>query len=158
MYISQSSLTVFFSEKMSSRSEQTLDSLEALNFSTYRDGIFTDWENSEIKGKISIKRNILLRMALDKYAKKMLMIQNFSKFSQDKQFGKLQLYKGHVNPEAMVETSIKHYGKYTLQKAYMGRAFFWGLSPSAGDIIHFKFHAPIHLKRFVLLKLMIPQF
>ncbi|KOX78301.1 Alpha-1,3-mannosyl-glycoprotein 4-beta-N-acetylglucosaminyltransferase B [Melipona quadrifasciata] len=66
---------------------------------------------------------------------------------KDKQFGKITLYYAHENPEAIVETQIKPYKQYTLQKAYKGESFFWGLLPQPGDHLKFKFFHPIFIKR-----------
>lgn len=67
---------------------------------------------------------------------------------QDKQFGKITLYYAHENPQATVETRIKPYKQYTLQKAYKGESFFWGLLPQPGDHLKFKFSHPIFIKRY----------
>ncbi|XP_071878766.1 alpha-1,3-mannosyl-glycoprotein 4-beta-N-acetylglucosaminyltransferase a isoform X1 [Bombus fervidus] len=68
---------------------------------------------------------------------------------KDKQFGKITLYYAHENPEAIVETQIKPYKQYTLQKAYKGESFFWGLLPQPGDHLKFKFSHPIFIKRYL---------
>nr|XP_033195142.1 alpha-1,3-mannosyl-glycoprotein 4-beta-N-acetylglucosaminyltransferase B isoform X1 [Bombus vancouverensis nearcticus]XP_033195143.1 alpha-1,3-mannosyl-glycoprotein 4-beta-N-acetylglucosaminyltransferase B isoform X1 [Bombus vancouverensis nearcticus]XP_033195144.1 alpha-1,3-mannosyl-glycoprotein 4-beta-N-acetylglucosaminyltransferase B isoform X1 [Bombus vancouverensis nearcticus] len=68
---------------------------------------------------------------------------------KDKQFGKITLYYAHENPEATVETQIKPYKQYTLQKAYKGESFFWGLLPQPGDHLKFKFSHPIFIKRYL---------
>jgi hypothetical protein len=65
---------------------------------------------------------------------------------QDRQFGKLQLFTGHKNPPAKVESNIKSYGKFSLQRAYEGKSYFWGLGPDAGDTIQFIYDPPIHIK------------
>ncbi|XP_076622111.1 alpha-1,3-mannosyl-glycoprotein 4-beta-N-acetylglucosaminyltransferase a isoform X1 [Colletes latitarsis] len=68
---------------------------------------------------------------------------------KDKQFGKIALFYAHENPEATVETQIKPYKQYTLQKAYKGESFFWGLLPQPGDHLKFKFFHPIFIKRYL---------
>lgn len=68
---------------------------------------------------------------------------------KDKQFGKITLYYAHENPDAIVETRIKPYKQYTLQKAYKGESFFWGLLPQQGDQLRFKFTHPIFIKRYL---------
>ncbi|CAK9798153.1 Alpha-1,3-mannosyl-glycoprotein 4-beta-N-acetylglucosaminyltransferase B [Anthophora quadrimaculata] len=68
---------------------------------------------------------------------------------KDKQFGKITLYYAHENPEATVETQIKPYKQFTLQKAYKGESFFWGLLPQPGDHLKFKFSHPIFIKRYL---------
>ncbi|XP_046468429.1 alpha-1,3-mannosyl-glycoprotein 4-beta-N-acetylglucosaminyltransferase B [Neodiprion pinetum] len=68
---------------------------------------------------------------------------------KDNQFGKITLFYGHINPDATVETQIKPYKQYTLQKAYKGESFFWGLLPQPGDHLRFKFIDPIFIKKYL---------
>ncbi|KAL0279945.1 UNVERIFIED_CONTAM: hypothetical protein PYX00_001388 [Menopon gallinae] len=68
---------------------------------------------------------------------------------KDKQFGKIALYFPHVNPPATVESAIKSYKHHTLQRAYYGETFFWGLLPQPGDLLTFKFDIPIKVKSFL---------
>ncbi|OXU26362.1 hypothetical protein TSAR_002451 [Trichomalopsis sarcophagae] len=68
---------------------------------------------------------------------------------KDKQFGKITLYYGHQNPDAIVESQIKPYKQFTLNKAYKGDSFFWGLLPQPGDHLRFKFVHPIFIKRYL---------
>lgn len=68
---------------------------------------------------------------------------------KDKQFGKIPTFYPHNNPPAVVKTGIQHYKTYTIQKAYTGESFFWGLMPQPGDLIEFKFKDPIVLKRYL---------
>ncbi|KAE8750985.1 hypothetical protein FOCC_FOCC002413 [Frankliniella occidentalis] len=68
---------------------------------------------------------------------------------KDKQFGKVALFHPHWNPPAAVESDIKPYKQYNLQKAYLGETFFWGLLPQPGDTLTFRFHSPIFIKRFL---------
>ncbi|XP_044753769.1 alpha-1,3-mannosyl-glycoprotein 4-beta-N-acetylglucosaminyltransferase B [Coccinella septempunctata] len=67
---------------------------------------------------------------------------------KDRQFGKVPLFFPHKNPEAEVTTGMKHYKQYTLENAYLGENFFWGLLPSPGDQLIFKFVNPTSVKRF----------
>ncbi|XP_069164471.1 alpha-1,3-mannosyl-glycoprotein 4-beta-N-acetylglucosaminyltransferase A isoform X7 [Procambarus clarkii] len=67
----------------------------------------------------------------------------------DKQFGKIQLFFPHDNPTASVETQIKPYKAFTLQRAYKGESYFWGLLPQQGDKLQFKFEPPVVLKGFL---------
>lgn len=67
---------------------------------------------------------------------------------QDKQFGKVALFFPHTNPEADIISGIKCYKLYSLKRAYLGEAFFWGLLPQPGDQLIFKFKTPIHIKRY----------
>ena len=66
---------------------------------------------------------------------------------QDKNFGKQAIYRAHVNPQATIQTSMKAYQKYYLNKAYIGEDVFWGLTPTAGDTIEFKFNPYIEIAR-----------
>ncbi|XP_066956391.1 alpha-1,3-mannosyl-glycoprotein 4-beta-N-acetylglucosaminyltransferase A isoform X6 [Macrobrachium rosenbergii] len=68
---------------------------------------------------------------------------------KDKQFGKVQLYFPHDNPSAVVETQIKPYKTYTLQRAYRGESYFWGLLPQQGDMLQFTFDPPIVIKGYL---------
>ena len=66
---------------------------------------------------------------------------------QDKDFKKGFKRKfAHINPNAEVSSTINHYMKYTLLKAYHGEDIFWGTTPSAGDFLKFKFIPPINIK------------
>ena len=66
---------------------------------------------------------------------------------QDKDFGKLGLYRAHVNPPAALATSLHTYKKYQLVKAYVGETFFWATNPTAGDIVDVKFTPPVHVEK-----------
>lgn len=68
---------------------------------------------------------------------------------QDKQFGKVPLFYPHSNPEAKVASAIKCYKQYSLERAYLGETFFWGLLPQPGDQLLFKFETPLIIKRQV---------
>ena len=57
----------------------------------------------------------------------------------DKDFGK------HYNPAAVVATSITEYDGHTLEKAYTGEKFFWGLQAVAGDTLIFKLTPPVKI-------------
>ena len=67
--------------------------------------------------------------------------------SQDKQFGKVTLFYPHKNPEADVESDIKHYKQFSLSRAYQGDTFFWGLLPQPGDHLVFTFKQPLSVKQ-----------
>jgi len=69
---------------------------------------------------------------------------------KDKQFGKLPLFIPHKNPAAQVSSPIKAYKRYTINGAYNGETFFWGLMPQAGDIISFDFEQPVKLQSYRL--------
>ena len=63
---------------------------------------------------------------------------------QDRDFrkGAMKL-SHHMNPNAEVSSTIHHYMKYTLMKAYRGEDIFWGTTPKAGDYIRFHFVPPV---------------
>ncbi|XP_052830467.1 alpha-1,3-mannosyl-glycoprotein 4-beta-N-acetylglucosaminyltransferase A [Octopus bimaculoides] len=66
---------------------------------------------------------------------------------QDKYFGKEGLYRAHINPHAVVSTTLKTYQQFTLQKAYLGETIFWGMSPLPKDMVKFEFTPPVVLER-----------
>ncbi|KAF5297422.1 hypothetical protein FQR65_LT01353 [Abscondita terminalis] len=74
--------------------------------------------------------------------------QKIAKITNDKQFGKVALFFPHSNPDAEVISGIKFYKQYSLERAYLGETFFWGLLPQPGDQLIFKFTNPILMKRF----------
>ena len=74
-------------------------------------------------------------------------IQYIILFLQDKDFGKIAIHRGNVNPIADVFTSMKVYQHYTLDRAYIGDSFFWGTTPNANDVLVFKFVPPITLEK-----------
>jgi len=67
---------------------------------------------------------------------------------KDRQFGRVQLFTPHKNPRAVIESPIKHYKHYSLERLYRGDTFFWGLVPQAGDKVLFKFQPPVVLESF----------
>jgi len=69
---------------------------------------------------------------------------------KDRQFGRVSLFKGHKNPPAEIESPIKHYKHYSIERAYRGETFFWGLVPQQGDKIVFKFMPPLIIESFKL--------
>ncbi|ETN59510.1 n-acetylglucosaminyltransferase vi [Anopheles darlingi] len=68
---------------------------------------------------------------------------------KDKQFGKIPNFYPHRNPPAVVRSGIQPYKSYTLQKAYKGDSFFWGLMPQPGDLIEFLFKQPTTVRRYL---------
>lgn len=66
---------------------------------------------------------------------------------KDKQFGKMPGFYPHKNPPATVRTPIAPYKSYTIERAYLGQTFFWGLLPQPGDLIEFIFNEPYNLRR-----------
>ncbi|XP_059502756.1 alpha-1,3-mannosyl-glycoprotein 4-beta-N-acetylglucosaminyltransferase A isoform X1 [Stegostoma tigrinum] len=67
----------------------------------------------------------------------------------DKDFMKPLLHKMHVNPPAEVSTSLKVYQGHSLDKAYLGEDFFWGITPLTGDYILVKFDKPLNIDRYL---------
>ena len=65
---------------------------------------------------------------------------------QDKDFGKQPQYVGHSNPPAELSSSLKHYQQHSLERAYRGQDFFWGLSPTTGDYILIHFTQPLKVR------------
>ncbi|XP_065098858.1 alpha-1,3-mannosyl-glycoprotein 4-beta-N-acetylglucosaminyltransferase B [Paramisgurnus dabryanus] len=68
---------------------------------------------------------------------------------KDKDFGKQMLFKSHKNPPADVNSSLTHYQMYSLERAYRGEDFFWGLTPKKNDYIVIKFTEPQTVKGFL---------
>ncbi|KFP72255.1 Alpha-1,3-mannosyl-glycoprotein 4-beta-N-acetylglucosaminyltransferase B, partial [Acanthisitta chloris] len=68
---------------------------------------------------------------------------------KDKDFGKNVLHKAHDNPPAKVDTSLKTYQQYTLEKVYEGQDCFWAEAPVAGDYIRFTFLNPLRVERYL---------
>ena len=48
---------------------------------------------------------------------------------------------------------IKSYKQFTIQRAYRGETFFWGLMPHAGDTILFEFEKPLNGDRIFLYRI-----
>jgi len=69
---------------------------------------------------------------------------------KDRQFGRVSLFKGHKNPTAEIESPIKHYKHYSLERAYRGETFFWGLVPQQGDKIVFRFKPAVIMESYKL--------
>jgi alpha-1,3-mannosylglycoprotein beta-1,4-N-acetylglucosaminyltransferase A/B len=59
------------------------------------------------------------------------------------------LFFPHKNPDAAVESAIKHYKQYSHTRAYLGETFFWGMLPQPGDNEVFPFTSPIVIKQYV---------
>ncbi|KGL80785.1 Alpha-1,3-mannosyl-glycoprotein 4-beta-N-acetylglucosaminyltransferase B, partial [Tinamus guttatus] len=68
---------------------------------------------------------------------------------KDKDFGKNVLHKAHKNPPATLDTSLKIFQQYTLEKVYEGRDCFWALAPVAGDYISFSFLKPLKVEKYL---------
>lgn len=68
---------------------------------------------------------------------------------KDKDFGKGVMHRPHLNPNAEVSTSLRVYEQYSLDRAYMGEVFFWGVLPQYGDTITIKFLPPIVVEKYL---------
>lgn len=77
---------------------------------------------------------------------------------KDKQFGKIPAFYPHNNPVATVKTAIAPYKGHTLQRAYAGESFFWGLLPEPGDFIEFIFEKSYNLRKYDFLFLLLKFF
>lgn len=67
---------------------------------------------------------------------------------RDKDFGKQVLFKGHSNPSAVLSTTLEQYQTHSLERAYNGEDFFWGLTPKRGDYILITFTRPQAIKEY----------
>ncbi|NXH10201.1 MGT4B acetylglucosaminyltransferase, partial [Bucco capensis] len=68
---------------------------------------------------------------------------------KDRDFGKNVLHKAHNNPPAKLETSLRTYQQYTLEKLYEGKDWFWATAPVAGDYILFIFLNPLKVEKYL---------
>ncbi|NWW73589.1 MGT4B acetylglucosaminyltransferase, partial [Climacteris rufus] len=68
---------------------------------------------------------------------------------KDEDFGKNILHKVHDNPPAKVDTSLRIYQQYTLEKVYKGQDCFWASAPVAGDYIRFTFLNPLKVEKYL---------
>lgn len=68
---------------------------------------------------------------------------------KDKQFGKVPLHYSHKNPSATFQSTILPYKTHTIEHAYKGETFFWGLLPQMGDTLQIIFTEPIGVKQWV---------
>ncbi|XP_077103763.1 alpha-1,3-mannosyl-glycoprotein 4-beta-N-acetylglucosaminyltransferase B isoform X1 [Siphateles boraxobius] len=69
---------------------------------------------------------------------------------KDKSFGNQVLFKGHNNnPPAEISSSLEKYQSHSLERAYNGEDFFWGLTPKRGDYILFTFSKPQIVKGYL---------
>lgn len=67
---------------------------------------------------------------------------------KDKQFGKVPLHYSHKNnPPATFQSSIVPYKTHSIDKAYRGDTFFWGLLPQSGDTLQIIFNEPTSVKQ-----------
>ncbi|KFV05041.1 Alpha-1,3-mannosyl-glycoprotein 4-beta-N-acetylglucosaminyltransferase B, partial [Pterocles gutturalis] len=96
------------------------------------------------KAKLRIRAKPSLFQHVGIYSSLAGKIQNL----KDKDFGKNGLYKAHNNPPAKVDTSLKIYQQYTLEKVYTGKDCFWASAPVAGDYIGFNFLKPLEVTKY----------
>lgn len=68
---------------------------------------------------------------------------------KDKDFGKGVMHRPHLNPNAEVSTSLRVYDQYSLDRAYMGEVFFWGVLPQYGDTVTIKFIPPVVVEKYL---------
>ncbi|NXC99883.1 MGT4B acetylglucosaminyltransferase, partial [Certhia familiaris] len=103
----------------------------------------TDCENEKSKLRVRAKPSLFQHMGI--YSSLAGKIQNL----KDKDFGKNLLHKAHNNPPAKVETSLRVYQQYTLEKVYKGQDCFWASAPVAGDFIRFTFLNPLEIEKYL---------
>ncbi|NXW10145.1 MGT4B acetylglucosaminyltransferase, partial [Fregetta grallaria] len=96
------------------------------------------------KAKLRIRAKPSLFQHVGIYSSLAGKIQNL----KDKDFGKTVLHKAHNNPPAKVDTSLRIYQQYTLEKVYKGKDCFWASAPVAGDYIRFTFLNPLKVEKY----------
>ncbi|NXM67296.1 MGT4B acetylglucosaminyltransferase, partial [Serilophus lunatus] len=96
------------------------------------------------KSKLRIRAKPSLFQHMGIYSSLPGKIQNL----KDKDFGNIVLHKAHNNPPAKVDTSLKTYQQYTLEKIYKGEDCFWASAPVAGDYIRFTFLNPLEVEKY----------
>ncbi|NWR66599.1 MGT4B acetylglucosaminyltransferase, partial [Bucorvus abyssinicus] len=97
------------------------------------------------KAKLRIRAKPSLFQHVGIYSSLAGKIQNL----KDKDFGKNVLHKAHNNPPAEVDTSLRAYQQYTLEKVYKGIDCFWAAAPVAGDYISFTFLNPLEVEKYL---------
>lgn len=68
---------------------------------------------------------------------------------KDKDFNRAGLMRSHVNPTAEVSTTMRIYQHYSIDRAYLGETFFWGVEPKANDVITIQFTPAITIEKFL---------
>ncbi|KAM9295495.1 alpha-1,3-mannosyl-glycoprotein 4-beta-N-acetylglucosaminyltransferase-like protein MGAT4D isoform 3-T4 [Morus bassanus] len=99
-------------------------------------------ENEKAKLRIRAKPSLFQHVGI--YSSLAGKIQNL----KDKDFGRNVLHKAHNNPPAKVDTSLRIYQQYTLEKVYEGKDCFWASAPVAGDYIRFTFLNPLKVEKY----------
>ena len=64
---------------------------------------------------------------------------------KDKHFGQIPQFVPHENPEAKVQTSIEQYSEFSIEEAYKGNNFFWGVQHNIGDNLTFEMTPPVKI-------------
>ncbi|NXT08757.1 MGT4B acetylglucosaminyltransferase, partial [Prunella fulvescens] len=103
----------------------------------------THCEEEKSKLRIRAKPSLFQHMGI--FSSLSGKIQNL----KDKDFGNNLLHKAHNNPPAKVDTSLRIYQQYTLEKVYKGQDCFWALAPVAGDYIRFTFLNPLEVEKYL---------
>ncbi|XP_009584343.1 PREDICTED: alpha-1,3-mannosyl-glycoprotein 4-beta-N-acetylglucosaminyltransferase B-like [Fulmarus glacialis] len=102
-----------------------------------------DCEKEKAKLRIRAKPSLFQHVGI--YSSLAGKIQNL----KDKDFGKNVLHRAHNNPPAKVDTSLRTYQQYTLEKFYTGKDCFWASAPVAGDYIRFTFLNPLKVEKYL---------
>lgn len=68
---------------------------------------------------------------------------------KDTDFGTQALFRAHRNPPAELSTTLIHYQRHSLKRAYMGEDFFWATTPISNDYILFNFSLPVNISRYL---------
>lgn len=67
---------------------------------------------------------------------------------QDQKVEAKALFYPHKNPPIeLIKTNIQPYSGHTIDDAYEGKRFFWGVMPKKNSFIEFWFQKPTVLKR-----------
>ncbi|XP_038216612.1 alpha-1,3-mannosyl-glycoprotein 4-beta-N-acetylglucosaminyltransferase A-like isoform X2 [Zerene cesonia] len=68
---------------------------------------------------------------------------------KDPKFGALPNHFGHKNPPLeRLFCDIEAHAEHSLERAYNGETFFWGITPKKGSVAEFWFDRPVNLARY----------
>ncbi|XP_053624180.1 alpha-1,3-mannosyl-glycoprotein 4-beta-N-acetylglucosaminyltransferase A-like isoform X2 [Plodia interpunctella] len=68
---------------------------------------------------------------------------------KDSHFGTVPTYYPHSNPPLdSVKTTVQEHSEHTLQRAYEGNTYFWGIKPKKGNTMEFYFAKPTVIERY----------
>nr|XP_013189310.1 unnamed protein product [Amyelois transitella] len=67
---------------------------------------------------------------------------------KDSHFGTVPTFYPHSNPPATAKTTIPEHSDHTLQRAYDGHTYFWGVKPKKGDTMDFTFNKPTVIEKY----------